>query len=135
MVYFGINVEKEVQNSVVLKFSEYLTQNKLMATKCKSCGIEYLPPRSECRCLATDMEWVEQPLEGTLTAWTIIHFAPAGMEDKAPYVVGIVKLSNGNTITVHLAGLTKPPEVGMKVKLKPGTFDEERSIIKAVPTS
>ncbi len=136
MKYFGYAYVKEVQEKVevVEKFTEYLEQGKLMGTRCKKCGRFYLPPRKDCQCLAEDeMEWEEVPTEGTLAAYTVIHFAPESMSKQAPYVVGIVDLGENRRILLHLRGLMKPPEVGMKVKVKSEKISDNQIILKAVP--
>jgi uncharacterized OB-fold protein len=50
-----------------------------------------------------DMEWIEMPQKGVLSAYTTIHIAPtamieAGFGRENPYCSGIVELENGHMI-------------------------------------
>ena len=58
-------------------FGQFLNEEKLMCTKCKSCGTMYLPPRPICtKCHGTDMEWVESKGKGKIFAFTSIFRRP-----------------------------------------------------------
>jgi uncharacterized OB-fold protein len=43
---------------------------------------------------------------GKLVTWTIIHIAPPTHLDRVPYILGIVRLSNGESLT----GIVDLPE-------------------------
>ncbi len=40
--------------------------------------------------------------EGKLLAWTKIYVAPVGFEHQTPYIVGIVRLSDGEKLPVQI---------------------------------
>ena len=40
------------------QFVEFLKNNEVRGTVCKSCGVKYFPPRSDCNaCLSSEMDW------------------------------------------------------------------------------
>jgi len=100
-------------------FQQHLDNQKLMGTKCKTCGSQYLPPRPLCNsCFGHEMTWVEMPTHGRLIAFSTIHIAPtamiqAGYGRENPYCSGIVELENGQVISALILGIdsTKPEEI------------------------
>ena len=112
--------EKEVSSS---SFYQFLSEKKLMASRCKKCHALYLPPHPICtKCYSSDMEWVQMKGEGKLAAFTVIAVGPTcviaeGYDRNNPYLVGIVKLDEGPKICGRIHGIdTKSPE-----KIKIGT--------------
>jgi uncharacterized OB-fold protein len=107
-------------------FQKYLSEHRLMGTCCSACGASYLPPRPLCtQCYSIDMQWIELPEEGWLTAFSTIHIAPtamvaAGYGRDRPYCAGIVKLQNGLSISAQILGVdASQPEairIGMPVR-------------------
>lgn len=102
-------------------FRAHLTERKLMGSRCEACGTEFLPPRSLCtECYGEEMELLEMEGEGELIAFTTIHIAPTAMleagygRDK-PYCTGIVKLSNGLSISAQIVGVDASDPEGIKV--------------------
>lgn len=102
-------------------FRTYLSEHKLMGSRCKACGTEYLPPRSLCtKCYGEELEWLEMEGIGELVAFTTIHIAPTAMleagygRDK-PYCSGIVKLTNGLSISAQIVGVDASDPEGINV--------------------
>jgi uncharacterized OB-fold protein len=100
-------------------FYEFLAENKLMGSRCRSCGALHLPPRALCPdCYGDEMEWVEMGGEGKLLAFTTVHIAPTAMieagygRDK-PYCTGIVQLAEGPAISGQILGVdpARPQEI------------------------
>jgi len=58
------------------------------------------------------MEWKELRGEGEVRAFTVIHVPPTQMAGKTPYTVGIIKLSEGPSLT---ARISEEVQVGAKV--------------------
>lgn len=91
-------------------FIRQLEGDHLCGSKCRNCGTEYLPPRPLCpKCYSAEMEWVEMPREGELAAFTRIHIGPkamlaAGYDREHPYFSGIVRLTNGLSISAQILG-------------------------------
>ncbi|MEM3112386.1 MAG: Zn-ribbon domain-containing OB-fold protein [Candidatus Anstonellales archaeon] len=110
------------------KFFQFIENQKLMGTKCKSCHELYLPPRPLCiGCFSDEMEWVEFSGRGRLQAFTSITVGPTFMIDqgydrKNPYCCGIVKLEEGPQISGQILGVeSKTPEmikIGIPVKVE-----------------
>ena len=100
-------------------FYAHLSQGKLMAARCKTCGSLVFPPRPICpKCLSTDHEWVELRGRGRLLTYTVIHVAPPQFQPMVPYIVGIVRLEDG----VNMPGMIREADadklkIGMEVEL------------------
>ena len=100
-------------------FYQFLGENKLMGSRCESCGALHLPPRALCpACYSEETEWVEMSGQGKLVAFTTVHIAPtamieAGYDRKNPYCAGIVELENGARISAQILGvdLTRPEAI------------------------
>ena len=95
----------------IASFDTYLTERKLMASRCTSCGALWLPPRPIClTCKGDDMEWKELSGKGTLVAFTVIGVGPMPMIDAGygrdnPYCVGIVQVEEGPRIGAQIVGV------------------------------
>ena len=118
----------------VSEFTNYLKEGKLEGKRCKKCNIIYFPPRAECvKCMAdeTDMEWLEFSGKGKLLIYTRIHAAPTGFEDKAPYTIGVIDLTEGGRL---LAIFEDAPEneddikLDSEVSIEPKILDNERLV-------
>ena len=49
-------------------FESFLNEEKLMGSRCTSCGKLFVPPRPICiECSGTDMEWIEMKGDGKLS--------------------------------------------------------------------
>jgi uncharacterized OB-fold protein len=71
-------------------FITYLEAGKVMATRCKECGVNYFPPKADCpRCLSSDVEWFEIKGKGKLMTYTIVNYGPTGFENDAPYILAL----------------------------------------------
>ncbi|MGD2176728.1 MAG: Zn-ribbon domain-containing OB-fold protein [Anaerolineae bacterium] len=92
-------------------FYEFLDENRLMGSRCKSCRALHLPPRPLCAaCYGDEMEWVEMVGQGRLVAFTTVHIAPtamleAGYDRKNPYCAGVVQLDEGPSISAQIIGV------------------------------
>ncbi len=92
-------------------FNRYLSEEKLMGSRCTACGESYLPPREICpACRADAMEWVEFSGEGKLAAFTAIYIAPTLMLEEGygrdkPYTAGVVQTAEGPKISARILGV------------------------------
>jgi uncharacterized OB-fold protein len=92
-------------------FQQFLSEGKLMGTRCTACETDHLPPRALCsHCHSDNLTWTEFSGRGTLAAFTSIYIAPTfmiaqgyGRED--PYLTGIVSLEEGPRISARMLGL------------------------------
>lgn len=129
---FGL-VSVEDYPAVMDAFATNLMDDKFIGNKCKTCGKKYFPPRRACENFHEEMEDYEVSTEATMKAYTVIHFAPDSLSDKAPYVAVIGELEPGIKVLAHLVGLMSKPKVGMKMKLKSQKVDDERVYYKFIP--
>lgn len=111
-----------------IAFNQYLTEDKLMGSKCKNCGSLSVPPRPICiSCRDSDVEWVEISGNGKLAGFTCITIGPSfmraeGYDRKNPYCVGVVELEEGARVDARIENVDpSAPEtikVGMPVRVK-----------------
>lgn len=94
------------------EYYKFLSEHKLMASRCNANGAVYLPPRAICPAThSSDMEWVELSGKGKLIAFTVIILAAptamleAGYSRTNPYCTGIVQLEEGPTISAQILGV------------------------------
>ena len=123
-------------------FQHYLSEKKLMGSRCSTCGSLYVPPRPLCpNCFGETMEWVEMAGQATLRAFTVIHIAPSAMIEAGygrenPYCSGIVKLDEGPSISAQIVGVdtTQPEQIPIgaplsAVFLERGKGEEAKSFL------
>jgi uncharacterized OB-fold protein len=111
-----------------ISYEQYLSEERLMGSRCKECGALFVPPRSICvKCYSSDMEWVEMKGEARLAAFTCISVGPPfmiaeGYDRKHPYCSGVVELVEGARVDARIEGVdaSKPEDikVGMQLKVK-----------------
>ena len=107
-------------------FNQFLGEHKLMASRCRSCGALWLPPRPLCpACHGEEMEWVEMGSSGTLLAFTTVHIAPTAMIEAGygkdnPYCTGIVRLAEGPAISAQILGVDarQPAQIAVGTPLE-----------------
>lgn len=100
-------------------FDLFLSEHRLMGSRCTSCAATYLPPRAICpACQSDQMEWLQASGQGQLAAFTVIYSGPTfmveqGFDRKNPYISGIVTLAEGPSISARITGLDplKPEEI------------------------
>jgi uncharacterized OB-fold protein len=72
-------------------FVSQLEQGKIMGTKCKTCGLQFFPPRADCyQCLSSDIEWFEVSGTGKLMAFSKLKYGPVGFENDLPYCIAVL---------------------------------------------
>lgn len=98
-------------------FYRFLTEKKLMGSRCKGCGELFLPPRPICtKCYGREMEWTELGGKGKLVAYTAVAVGVAlkreiGYDRKRLYCSGVVELNEGVNIPARIKGVdTDNPE-------------------------
>jgi hypothetical protein len=118
----------------VKSFHDYLSEKRLMGTRCKECKAYAAPPRPLCpECGGKNIEWARLSGKGKLEAFTVIHVPPTALVDKAPYAVGIVKLKEGARITGRLVDVDakKPEELRVGMKVEAAFVEEAGKVILA----
>lgn len=104
-------------------YQQFLTEEKLMGSRCKDCDTVFVPPRSICiNCRGFNMNWMQMQGTGKLAAFTCIAIGPpfmiaAGYDRENPYCSGVVQLDEGVRVVARIEGVdVKSPEnisVGM----------------------
>jgi uncharacterized OB-fold protein len=103
--------EPQTRPFTAASFSQYLSEGKLMASRCLGCGRLHLPPRAICPgCHGDQMAWAKTSGRGRLAAFTAVHIglssmAAEGYSRDNPYLCGIVALDEGPSVSARLLGL------------------------------
>ena len=100
---------------------------RLEAGKCKKCNHINFPSRLICpECGGKEFEMVHLSGKGKLETYTVIHTAPDGFADLAPYAVGIVELDEGVKILAQIADCnTNELKIGDRLVTKFRRINEE----------
>lgn len=126
-----------------IAFETYLTEGRLMGSRCGRCGALYAPPRPICPgCHGVQMDWVEMSGKGKLAAFTCIAIGPAAMIAEGynrdnPYCSAVIELDEGARVDARLEGIDpkKPEEiaVGMPLKVKYGHRGNKKTYLAFEP--
>lgn len=124
--------EQTMRPLTVASFNQYLSEHRLMGSRCPDCSATYLPPRAICPgCHCDCLEWAEMPLGGKIAAFTSIYVAPSalvaeGHDRNNPYVTGIVELEDGAKISARIVGVdAKNPSIAWIGKPVAAVFVEK----------
>ena len=109
-----------------ISYERFLSEEKLMGSRCSNCGTLFVPPRAICiECHGSEMEWVEMKGKGKLAAYTCIAIGPPfmakeGYDRKHPYVSGVVELEEGVKVVARIEGVdgSKPETIRIGTPLK-----------------
>lgn len=72
-------------------FIGYLESGTVNGTRCKTCGLVFFPPRSDCyQCLSDNMEWFEVSGTGKLITYSKLEYAPIGFQEDVPYCIALL---------------------------------------------
>lgn len=104
--------------SKINDFVDYLEQDKVMGTKCKTCGLTFFPPRADCyKCLSGNMEWFEIIGNGKLLSFSKLEYGPVGFEKDLPYTIAILDYGDYK-VFARLAPDLKESDVNVGMELK-----------------
>lgn len=101
----GLNWVHQYRHSLgkYSRFFQELENGRLMATKCPTCEMVWMPPRPVCPRDLAVTRWVELPGTGTLAGYTIVHRAPRAVPDlPSPYVLAYAALDGADTLFLHV---------------------------------
>lgn len=109
-----------------ISYERFLDEERLMGSRCQTCGVLFVPPRSICiKCYGCEMEWVEMKGKGKLVAFTSIAIGPPfmieeGYDRKHPYVSGVVELEEGLKVVARVEGVdgSKPESIKIGTPLQ-----------------
>jgi uncharacterized protein len=92
---------------------------RLLGSVCTNCQSNYYPYKAFCtKCLKENSikEYEFKPF-GKILSWTVINVAPKGFEKFTPYIVALVRLSEGPIILSQICDTTEDKlKTGLKVK-------------------
>jgi hypothetical protein len=119
-------------------YRKYLTEEKLMGSRCTACGALYMPPRAICvSCYKSDMEWVEMTGQAKLSAFTCIAVGPPAMIAEGygrnnPYCSGVVELEGNLRVDARIVGVdTQNPEtIKVGMALRPDFLHTEKDGVR-----
>ncbi len=92
----------------------------LAANECTSCGARFFDRRNACgSCSGTEFKKANVATQGTLKTFTIVSFAPPGVD--VPFVSGVVDC-DGTSVRTNIVNVEASPDrvkLGMPGKLAP----------------
>jgi hypothetical protein len=109
------------EQTAIKEFWDALENEKLITTRCESCGKIEFPPKIICTsCYSDDMEWVDLPLQGKLYSFAEMFAVPSGFNP--PITVAVVELENGVRLFGHVINASYDElKVGDDIEI---TFEE-----------
>ncbi len=83
-------------------FREILQNERLVASRCNSCNLNYLPPRIYCeRCMSQLQEYLPVESKGIIEAFTVCHQDAEGNQLPEPVGVALVRFPGTHGGLVH----------------------------------
>lgn len=92
---------------------------RLEVYKCEKCNdIHFFKPIVCKKCKSKEFSIERLPEEGVVVSYTVVRSSPHPFQDNTPYIVALVRLSNGKLILTQLTDI-EPDEIseGMKVEV------------------
>ena len=107
-----------IQMSVSRFWRKQVNRYNLIGTHCSECDEYYYPPRNMCPTCRRDgnLESYKFDGDGEIVTYTIIYTAAEGFEHQTPYVLAIVKLDEGPSLTSQIVAEPEEMKIGMRVK-------------------
>ena len=94
---------------------------RMVGEKCGNCGKLYFPPRDICPTCHRDsigkMEDVEMSGKGEVVSFTIVHDVPPAFTRQRPYILAIIKLEDGPSMTGQIVD-TLPSDIDIGTKVR-----------------
>jgi uncharacterized OB-fold protein len=92
---------------------------RLTGTQCVACDHRMFPPRDVCtECGGTEMRAHRFCGGGEVFSYSVVHHAPAGHEEFAPYPVALVRLDEGPLIAAQLTDVVAAElAIGLRVEM------------------
>jgi hypothetical protein len=101
-------------------YQEIAERRKLFGTRCPQCQRVLFPARKACsRCFANTTEWVEVGPAGTVTSFTVVHYAEPRVQPLSPpFAYALIQLDGADTAFIHLLSDVdvKDVKTGMRVE-------------------
>lgn len=95
-------------------------EGRLLVQRCNACGTHQFYPRLLCTaCGARDVAWAQANGRAEVRTFTVVRRAvSAAFEADAPYVVALVRLTEGPTMMTNIVGCDADAvHIGMAVEV------------------
>lgn len=114
------------------EFIDSIKSGKVLARKCKKCGVLHLATVYFCQnCGNKEFENAFLEGIGSIATYTIITVPPAGFEKYTPYAWVVLSLDNSELrVSGFMAGIAKPVDLPVGTKAKIVGFDERGILIE-----
>lgn len=94
---------------------------RLVGHKCGNCNNVYFPPRDVCPTCHRESIGKMQPLDlsgkGEIVSFTVVHDSPPPFKRQRPYVMAIIKLEDGPSLTAQVVDCDPSEvEIGKRVR-------------------
>jgi len=100
-------------------YGDFLDEGRIMGSRCKNCRVVHLPPRPVCpECGSRNPEWAELEGEGAIQAYTVVTIPLTRLKDRCPYVVGVVKLDDGPSVSGMILGVSEGSEISVGTRVR-----------------
>ncbi len=101
-----MNLPPWARGRVALGMTAAAAEGRFELQVCKDCSAVQYPPREAChRCLSARLQWRAQSGEGTLLGTTTLHHSnDPFFRERLPWRLGLVQLTAGPSVIVHLHG-------------------------------
>ncbi|PKP58417.1 MAG: transcriptional regulator [Candidatus Altiarchaeales archaeon HGW-Altiarchaeales-1] len=104
---------------IALNWRKIPQRYNLIGTKCTTCETYYFPPRIICPKCRRKSKMDEHKFcgEGEVLTYTLIYSPPQGFENIKPYILAIIKLNEGPSLTAQIIDCKiDDVKIGSKVK-------------------
>jgi uncharacterized OB-fold protein len=100
-------------------FWDGIAEGRLRLQRCRACARYVFYPRSVCpHCMAAELAWTDASGRGVVHALTVVHRAPPGFGEEAPFVVALVELAEGPRMMTRLLDVAPADaKIGMPVEV------------------
>ena len=90
----------------------------LVGVRCERCGGYYYPPRMICPKCRREGKLKEYTFsgKGKITSFTVVYSSTPDFEMQVPYVLAIVKLEEGPSLTAQIVCDPEEVEIGREVR-------------------
>lgn len=93
-------------------------EHRLVLRRCLDCQTAIFYPRGICpHCMSDHLDWITASGRGTIYSYTVVHRAPAGFQDRVPYVVALIDLDEGVRMMSNVVDAGSEVRVGAPVQV------------------
>ncbi len=105
------------EESTISRWRKYNEKYRLEGNQCTRCSKSYYPKKHLCTCGSTNFDIKRFIGKGTLLTFTQINIPPDCFKDMAPYIIGIIQLSQGPKLMSQITDVElKDLKIGIKMQ-------------------